>query len=98
MTQRPPAAPRTAPLDVAAIRRDFPILRQQVHGRPLVYLDNASTTHKPQAVIDRIVRFYREENANVHRGLHELSQQATDAYEDARETVRRYLSAAQGGQ
>jgi cysteine desulfurase/selenocysteine lyase len=93
MTESPPAAPHGVPLDVAAIRRDFPILRRRVHGRPLVYLDNASTTHKPQAVIDRIVRFYTEENANVHRGLHQLSQQATDAYEDARETVRRFINA-----
>ena len=93
MTERPQAAARTSAADVAAIRREFPILRQTVHGRPLVYLDNASTTQKPQAVIDRIVRFYSEENANVHRGLHQLSQLATEAYENARETVRRFINA-----
>jgi cysteine desulfurase/selenocysteine lyase len=81
------------PLDVTSIRRDFPILRRQVHGRPLVYLDNASTTHKPQGVIDRLTRFYAEENANVHRGLHRLSELATDAYEAARAAVARFLNA-----
>jgi cysteine desulfurase/selenocysteine lyase len=83
-----------APLDAAALRRDFPILQQLVHGRPLVYLDNASTTQKPQAVIDRLARFYREENANVHRGIHQLSERATGAYEDAREAVRAFINAA----
>jgi cysteine desulfurase/selenocysteine lyase len=80
-------------LDVAAIREDFPILRQRVHGHPLVYLDNAATTQKPQAVIDRLVRYYAEENANVHRGVHTLSARATDAYDAARETVRCFLNA-----
>jgi cysteine desulfurase/selenocysteine lyase len=94
MTSRPPDPQRSAPLDVTAIRRGFPILRQLVHGRPLVYLDNASTTHKPQVVIDRLARFYGEENANVHRGLHHLSQLATDAYEGAREALRRFINAA----
>ena len=79
---------------VSLVRDDFPILRQQVHGRPLVYLDNAATTHTPQAVIDRIVRYYAEENASVHRGVHRLSEQATGAYEGARDTVRRFLNAA----
>jgi cysteine desulfurase/selenocysteine lyase len=86
---------RTGPLDVETIRRAFPILGRHVHGRPLVYLDNASTTQKPRAVVDRMVRFYSEENANVHRGLHRLSQLATDAYEDARETIRRFINAPQ---
>ena len=72
--------------DMAAIRAEFPILRRRVHGRPLVYLDNAATTQKPQVVIDRIVRYYGEENANVHRGVHQLSADATDACEAARET------------
>jgi cysteine desulfurase/selenocysteine lyase len=81
-------------LDVAAIRQDFPILRQRVHGKPLVYLDNAATTQKPQAVIDRLSRYYAEENANIHRGVHELSVLATDAYDAARATVRRFLNAA----
>jgi cysteine desulfurase/selenocysteine lyase len=83
----------SVPLDATSIRQDFPILRRQVHGRPLVYLDNASTTHKPQVVIDRLTRFYAEENANVHRGLHRLSELATDAYEAARAAVARFLNA-----
>jgi cysteine desulfurase/selenocysteine lyase len=81
------------PLDVAALRDDFPILRQRVHGKPLVYLDNAATTQKPRTVLDRLQRYYAEENANVHRGVHLLSGRATDAYERARETVRRFLNA-----
>jgi cysteine desulfurase/selenocysteine lyase len=81
-------------LDVARIREDFPILRQRVHGKPLVYLDNAATSQKPQAVIDRLTRYYTEENANIHRGVHVLSGRATDAYESGRETVRRFLNAA----
>ena len=87
------SAPREA-LDLKAIREEFPILRQRVHGKPLVYLDNAATTQKPQAVIDRLVRYYTEENANIHRGVHVLSVRATDAYDAARETVRRFLNAA----
>ena len=81
-------------LDVAAIRRDFPILRQRIHGKPLVYLDNAATTQKPQVVLDTLTRYYVEENANVHRGVHSLSGRATDSYEAARESVRRFLNAA----
>ncbi len=86
------SAPHT--LDVAAIREQFPILRQRVHGKPLVYLDNAATTQKPRAVIDTLQRYYVEENANVHRGVHSLSGRATDAYDAARETVRRFVHAA----
>jgi cysteine desulfurase / selenocysteine lyase len=94
MTNAPPAAAGSAaPLDVTAIRQNFPILRQPIHGASLVYLDNASTTQKPQAVIDRVARFYLEENANVHRGVHWLSERATDAYEAARATVARFLNA-----
>ena len=81
-------------LDVNAIRRDFPILQRYVHGKPLVYLDNAATTQKPQAVIDRLVRYYSEENANIHRGVHALSVQATDGYDAGRERVRQFLNAA----
>jgi cysteine desulfurase/selenocysteine lyase len=81
-------------LDAAAIRREFPILRQRIHGKPLVYLDNAATTQKPQTVLDALTRYYVEENANVHRGVHSLSGRATDSYEAARETVRRFLNAA----
>jgi cysteine desulfurase/selenocysteine lyase len=79
--------------DVARIRRDFPILSRKVHGKPLVYLDNAATTQKPQQVIDRIVRYYSEENSNVHRGVHYLSQIATEAYEGTRTTVKQFLNA-----
>jgi cysteine desulfurase/selenocysteine lyase len=86
-------APRAA-LDVAAVQEDFPILRQRVHGKPLVYLDNAATTQKPQIVIDRLMRYYAEENANIHRGVHTLSERATETYEAARETVRGFLNAA----
>jgi cysteine desulfurase/selenocysteine lyase len=85
----------SARFDVTSIRRDFPILRQHVHGKPLVYLDNAATTQKPQPVIDRLVRYYAEENANIHRGVHALSQRATDTYDAARDTVRRFLNAAE---
>ncbi|NNE48323.1 MAG: cysteine desulfurase [Rhodothermales bacterium] len=81
------------PLDIAAIRNDFPALRTRVNDQPLVYLDNAATTHKPKVVVDRIVQFYESENSNVHRGVHRLSQLATDAYEGARETIRKYIKA-----
>ena len=83
----------TVAFDVGRIRKDFPILNQHVHGKPLVYLDNAATTQKPQAVIDAMVRTYLEDNANVHRGVHLLSERATKAYEDARNKVRQFLNA-----
>jgi cysteine desulfurase/selenocysteine lyase len=79
--------------DVQALRRDFPILDQSVHGKPLVYLDNAATTQKPRAVIEALDHYYRHDNANIHRGVHTLSQRATDAHEKARATVRRFLNA-----
>jgi cysteine desulfurase / selenocysteine lyase len=82
------------PLDAQLIRRDFPILEERVHGRPLVWLDNAATTQKPNAVIDRISSFYRHENSNIHRAAHELAARATDAYESAREKSRRFLNAS----
>jgi cysteine desulfurase/selenocysteine lyase len=82
-------------LDVQEVRRHFPLLRTRVHGQPLAYLDNAATTQKPDAVIDRLTTYYRSENANVHRGVHTLSQQATAIYEDARSTVQRFLHAAE---
>lgn len=81
------------PYDVEAIRRDFPILAREVYGKPLVYLDNAASAQKPQAVIDAISHAYGHEYANVHRGLHFLSNAATDAYEKAREKVRGFLNA-----
>ncbi len=80
--------------DVAAVRADFPILREEVNGYPLVWFDNAATTQKPRAVIDRLVQFYEHENSNIHRAAHELAARATDAYEDARETVRDFVGAA----
>jgi len=83
-----------APYDVALIRRDFPILSERVNGRPLVWLDNAATTQKPKAVIDRLTYFYEHENSNVHRAAHELAARSTEAYESARATVRRFLNAA----
>jgi len=82
-----------AAYDVEAVRRDFPILSRQVHGKKLVYLDNGASAQKPQAVIDAVAHAYSSEYANVHRGLHFLSNAATDKYEQARETVRRFLNA-----
>ncbi len=79
--------------DVAALRRDFPILQHKVHGKPLVYLDNAATTQKPKVVLDVMRRYYEEENSNVHRGVHLLSETATKSYEGARETVRKFVNA-----
>jgi cysteine desulfurase / selenocysteine lyase len=83
----------TAPLDVEALRRDFPVLSREVNGRPLVYLDNASTSHKPVQVLQAERDFVEQHNSNVHRGVHTLSQEATDAYEQARATVGRFLGA-----
>ena len=79
--------------DVAAIRRDFPILQQSVNGKPLVYLDNAASSQRPQAVIDAISHYYERDHANVHRGVHVLSQRATDAYEGARDVIRNFINA-----
>jgi cysteine desulfurase / selenocysteine lyase len=87
------SSPAARPFDPYAIRRDFPILSERVHGRRLVWLDNAATTQKPQVVIDRLSRFYEHENSNIHRAAHALAARATDAYEGAREKVRRFLSA-----
>jgi len=81
------------PFDVDAVRRDFPVLAKKIYDRPLAYLDNAASAQKPQCVVDTISRAYLETYANVHRGLHYLSNAATDAYEKARETVRRFLNA-----
>ena len=80
--------------DVEEVRRDFPILGEKVRGKPLVYLDSAATTQKPRVVIERLDRYYRTENANIHRGIHFLSERATEAYEEARATVARFLGAA----
>jgi len=92
-------APAPAALwDVERIRRDFPALHQRVHGKPLVYLDNAATSQKPQVVIDALAAYYSLENSNVHRGVHLLSERATQAYEDARARVQRFLGAASAGE
>lgn len=87
-------ASRQHGFDVNAIRRDFPILAERVNGKPLIWLDNAATTHKPQSVIDRISTFYQHENSNIHRAAHELAARATDAYEAARNKVARFIGAA----
>ena len=89
----PPARLPAAPLDVERVRQDFPLLHQRVRGKPLVYLDNAATSQKPQSVIDAVTRFYTSENANIHRGVHYLSERATDAYDQVREKVARFLNA-----
>lgn len=80
-------------LDIQTIRKDFPILSQQVNGKPLVYFDNAATAQKPKVVIDAIVKYYEEINANIHRGVHTLSQLATDAYEVSRITIQKHINA-----
>jgi cysteine desulfurase/selenocysteine lyase len=84
---------RTGAFDPHAVKRDFPILNQQVHGKPLIWLDNAATTQKPRQVIERLSRFYEHENSNIHRAAHALAARATDAYEAAREKTRRFLNA-----
>jgi SufS family cysteine desulfurase len=98
---RAPAAPSAGPafsaplgLDVAAVRRDFPALHQSVHGHPLIWLDNAATTHKPQAVIDATSQFYARDNSNIHRAAHALAARSTELFEDARNKVRQFLGAA----
>ena len=89
-----PTLPFTTGLfDVQAIRREFPVLQKKVHGKPLVWFDNAATTQKPQAVIDTLARFYEEYNSNIHRGAHELAARATDAYEDSRKKIQEFIGA-----
>src|ERR1043165_4040774 len=79
--------------DVEAVRKDFPILKREVHGVPLVYFDNAATTQKPRVVIDALVHYYEHYNANIHRGLHTLAEEATAAYENSRQKVGRFINA-----
>ena len=86
--------PSAISFDVSAIRKDFPILASQVHGKPLIYLDNAATSQKPECVIDALTRFYQRDNANIHRGVHQLSERSTQSYEAARGKVQRFLNAA----
>lgn len=93
------ATPKTVPaLDVSAIRRQFPVLSQEVNGKPLVYLDNAATSQKPLKVIERLSRYYSRENANIHRGVHALSQRATEDYEQARARIARFIGAGDHGE
>ncbi len=82
------------PPDWAAIRADFPILQQEVHGKPLIYFDSAASSQKPRAVVETLRHYYEHDHANVHRGLHALSTRATEAYENARTKVAKYLGAA----
>lgn len=89
--QIPTTAQNYQPIDILQIRRDFPILQERVNGKQLIWLDNAATTHKPQAVIDRISYFYQHENSNIHRAAHELAARASDAYEHARDVVARFI-------
>src|ERR1700722_17605048 len=79
--------------DWSTLRKDFPILDQQVHGKPLIYFDNAATSQKPRAVIDALVHYYEHDNANVHRGIHELSNRSTAAFEDARARAAKFINA-----
>ena len=88
--------PRNASFEVEKIREDFPILKQRVHGKPLVYLDNGATSQKPQVVIDTIGHYYKFENSNIHRGVHYLSERATERYEGAREKIRQFVNAPNG--
>ncbi len=78
---------------LSGVRRDFPILQRKVHGRSLIYLDNAATTQKPRAVLDVIDNYYTDKNANIHRGVHLLSEEATNAYNDARHEIQTFLNA-----
>src|SRR5688572_6033666 len=93
LTERPDVTKDSA-LDVDRIRKDFPILRVRPRGRPLVYLDSAATSQKPQSVIDALTRYYEEENGNIHRGVHYLSELATQRYDETREATRRFINAA----
>jgi len=93
MSARAEMLQSSAVFDVERIREDFPILREKIHGKPLVYLDNAATTQKPKAVIDRLVHYYSHDNANVHRAVHLLSTRATEACDRTREKIRRFVNA-----
>ncbi len=100
LTQTPPAAPIAVEpaFDLHRLRADFPILRQRVNGKPLVYLDNAATSQKPQAVLDAMMRYYLEENSNIHRGVHYLSEKATQSYEAARIKIQQFINAGSPGE
>jgi cysteine desulfurase / selenocysteine lyase len=94
VAKTPPHTHAAGPFDVQKVRRDFPVLHQTVHGKPLVYLDNAATTQKPLAVIEAIENYYRRDNANIHRGVHTLSERATESYEKVRIAAQKFLNAA----
>lgn len=94
LQRRSPSTKRATAFDVNRVRKDFPILQLKVHGKPLVYLDNAATSQKPQAVLDALDQYYRAENANIHRGVHYLSEVATRGYEGTRAKIQRFLNAA----
>src|SRR5215471_20198500 len=89
------ATGKAAQFDVNRYRQDFPILNQLAYGKPLVYLDNAATSQKPQTVIDALMHYYATDNSNIHRGVHLLSERATNQYEEAREKVRRFINAGE---
>ena len=93
MTTQTATANGAAALDIERIRADFPALHQEVNGKPLVYLDNAATAQKPRSVIEALVRYYESHNANIHRGVYELSERATTAFEASREKARSFLNA-----
>jgi cysteine desulfurase/selenocysteine lyase len=90
-----PAADKSSEYDIESIRAQFPLLKTKIHGKPLVYFDNAATTQKPRVVIDALQRYYESENANIHRGVHTLSREATEAYEEARQKIARFINAAE---
>src|SRR5437867_10344602 len=94
ITEAPPAAAPMRFIEWEELRADFPILDQQVHGKPLIYFDNAATSQKPRAVIDALRHYYERDNANVHRGIHELSNRATTAYEAARARAAKFINAS----
>ena len=98
LPSRAPAEGGGPPLDVDALRRDFPILARTIHGHPLVYLDNAATTQKPESVIEAVADMYRRSYGNIHRGVHALSVETTDAYDQAREKVRAFVNAGETGE
>src|SRR6516164_1259431 len=96
VTDAPPRSQRKLPqtaFDVQRLRADFPILKQKVHGKPLVYLDNAASSQKPRVVIEALRRYYETDHANVHRAVHTLSERATEAYEEARLRAQRFIGA-----
>jgi len=84
---------KTVPFDIEKVREDFPILKRKINGKPIVYLDNAATSQKPRQVIETVERYYEEYNANIHRGIYSISEEATTAHENARAKVARFINA-----